>query len=83
MLNKPITKTLPAKISGFKVALCQLFYIILMCVVIISVSLCLCMMCSLMPDKTMSLPMTGRMVPLSPAESLSPHEHFSHHGTGE
>ncbi|CAI8043121.1 hypothetical protein GBAR_LOCUS23928 [Geodia barretti] len=35
----------------------------------------------LMPDKTMSLPMYGRMAPLSPAESLSPHEHLSYPGT--
>ena len=35
-----------------------------------------------MPDKTMSLPMHGRMGPLSP-ESLSPHEHLSYPGTGE
>ena len=39
--------------------------------------------CSLMPDKTMSLPMYGRMAPLSPAESLSPHEHLSYPGTGQ
>ena len=38
---------------------------------------------SLWPDRTMSLPMYGRMVPLSPAESLSPHEPLSYHGTGE
>lgn len=41
-----------------------------------------CIACSLMPDKTMSLPMSGRMAPLSP-DSLSPHEHISYHGTGE
>ena len=35
-----------------------------------------------MPDKTMSLPMHGRMPPLSP-DSLSPHEHLSYPGTGE
>jgi hypothetical protein len=34
-----------------------------------------------MPDKSMSLPMYGRMGPLSPAESLSPHEHLSYPGT--
>ena len=35
-----------------------------------------------MPDKTMSLPMHGRMPPLSP-DSLSPHEHLSYPGTGK
>lgn len=41
-----------------------------------------CVACSLMPDKAMTLPMSGRLAPLSP-DSLSPHDHIAYHGTGE
>ena len=41
-----------------------------------------CVVCSLMLNKAMTLPMSGRLAPLSP-DSLSPHDHIAYHGTGE